>query len=343
MARIAGLVRTVRTPEFAGVTFHEVHAKSALNHVAKTSPMPFPWSLNPYRGCTHGCVYCFARGTHAYLELDTGHDFDTQIVVKVNVAEVLRRELARPNWRREHVAMGTNTDPYQRAEGRYRLMPGVIGALADSGSPFSILTKGTVLSRDLPLLVTARESVPVGLAVSLALLDPELQAALEPGTPSPKARLDLIRRITGAGLPCGVLVAPVLPYLTDTDEHLSAVVGELVEAGVTGVSAVALHLRPGAREWFLKWLDRHRPDLVPAYQALYARGANAPADYRKQLSARFREIRAHFGLAAADPPTQRGIPGDGAASFPAGSMPELAASPAPSVQVAPAAAQQPLF
>ena len=322
LARIAGLVRTVRTPEFAGVTFHEVHAKSALNHVAKTSPMPFPWSLNPYRGCTHGCVYCFARGTHAYLELDSGHDFDTQIVVKVNVAEVLRRELTRASWQREHVAMGTNTDPYQRAEGRYRLMPGVITALADSGTPFSILTKGTVLSRDLPLLVTARQQVPVGLAVSLALLDPELQAMLEPGTPSPRARLELIRRITGAGLPCGVLVAPVLPYLTDSDEQLYDVVRELVEAGVTGVSAVALHLRPGAREWFLTWLGRHRPDLVPAYETLYARGANAPAEYRRQLAARFRDIRAHFGLAAADPPTQRGIPGDGSASFPAGSLPE---------------------
>ena len=332
MARIAGLVRTVRTPEFAGVTFHEVHAKSALNHVAKTSPMPFPWSLNPYRGCTHGCVYCFARGTHAYLELDTGNDFDTQIVVKVNVAEVLRRELARPSWQREHVAMGTNTDPYQRAEGRYRLMPGIIGALTDSGTPFSILTKGTVLSRDLPLLTAARQQVPVGLAVSLALLDPELQAVLEPGTPSPKARLDLIRRITAAGLPCGVLVAPVLPYLTDSDEHLHAVVRELVEAGVTGVSAVALHLRPGAREWFLGWLGRHRPDLVPAYLKLYARGANAPAEYRQQLSARFRAIRAEFGLASSDPPTQRGIPGDGSASFPSGSMPALA----PSTRKAPA-------
>ena len=341
MARIAGLVRTVRTPEFAGVTFHEVNAKSALNNVAKSSPMPFPWSLNPYRGCTHGCVYCFARGTHAYLELDTGHDFDTQIVVKINVADVLRRELARPGWRREHVAMGTNTDPYQRAEGRYRLMPGVISALADSGTPFSILTKGTVLSRDLPLLVAARQQVPVGLAVSLALLDPELQAVLEPGTPSPKARLDLIRRITGAGLPCGVLVAPVLPYLTDSDDHLYQVVSELVDAGVTGVSAVALHLRPGAREWFLAWLEQHRPDLVAAYQTLYAKGANAPAGYRKQLAARFREIRTHFGLAAADPPTQRGIPGDESAQFPAGSMPVLS-QPAPSAGVAPAA-QEPLF
>jgi DNA repair photolyase len=344
MGRIAGLIRSVRTPEFAGVTFHEVHAKSALNHIASSSPMPFPWSINPYRGCTHGCVYCFARGTHSYLEFDTGHDFDTQIVVKVNVAEVLRRELGRTSWRQEHVAMGTNTDPYQRAEGRYKLMPGIISALVDSATPFSILTKGTVLSRDLPLLVAAQQRVPVGLGVSLALLDPELQALLEPGTPTPKARLDLIRRITGAGLPCGVLVAPLLPHLTDSVEQLRQLMGELIDAGVTGVSAVTLHLRPGAREWFFRWLTQTRPDLVPAYHRLYARGSNASPEYRRQLSDRFRALKHEFGLGSADPPAAtRGIPGDASASFPAGSLPgpvapaPVAPSPVASGPVPPAA------
>src|SRR5688500_17318945 len=152
---MAGLVRSVQTPEFAGITFHEVRCRSGLNRVASAARVPFEWTINPYRGCSHGCVYCFARNTHTYLELDAGHDFDTQIVVKTNIAEVVRRELARPRWDHEHVAMGTNTDPYQRAEGRYRLMPGVIRALADSGTPFSILTKGTMLSRDLGLLAEA--------------------------------------------------------------------------------------------------------------------------------------------------------------------------------------------
>ena len=152
LGRLAGLVRTVRTPEFAGTTFHEVHCRSALNQIPKSSHLPFRWTINPYRGCTHGCVYCFARQTHSYLELDTGRDFDTQIVAKINIASVLRRELARERWNREHVAMGTNTDPYQRAEGRYELMPDIIRALAASETPFSILTKGTLLSRDLPLL-----------------------------------------------------------------------------------------------------------------------------------------------------------------------------------------------
>ena len=218
-------MRTVRTPEFAGITFHEVRCRSALNQVPEASRVPFRWTINPYRGCSHGCVYCFARNTHTYLDLDAGSDFDSQIVVKINIAEVLRRELARPRWTREHVAMGTNTDPYQRAEGRYRLMPEVITRLAQSGTPFSILTKGTLLSRDLPLLAEAGRQVKVGVAISLALLDPELHATLEPGTPTPQARLNLIRRIRAAGLDCGVLVAPILPYLTDSSEQLERLVG----------------------------------------------------------------------------------------------------------------------
>src|SRR4051794_29100706 len=141
---VRGLLRRVQVPEFPGLTFHEVRAKSALNAVPATSDMPFGYTINPYRGCSHACVYCFARSTHEWLEFDSGTDFDRQIVVKTNVAEVLRRELARASWRREHVALGTNTDPYQRAEGRYRLMPGIIDALAGSGTPFSILTKGTL-------------------------------------------------------------------------------------------------------------------------------------------------------------------------------------------------------
>ena len=158
---------------------------------------------------------CFARRTHEWLEFDSGRDFDTQVVVKTNLVEVLERELARPSWQREHVALGTNTDPYQRAEGRYRLMPGVIRALARSGTPFSILTKGTLLRRDIPLLVEAAQEVPIGLGVSMAIWDDDLHHALEPGVPTPRARLDLVRALTDAGLPCGVFLAPVLPGLTD--------------------------------------------------------------------------------------------------------------------------------
>jgi DNA repair photolyase len=289
---MAGLVRTVQTPEFAGITFHEVRCRSALNHVPAPSRVPFEWTVNPYRGCSHGCVYCFARNTHTYLDLDAGRDFDTQIVVKTNIAEVLRRELARPSWTRDHVAMGTNTDPYQRAEGRYRLMPGVITALARSGTPFSLLTKGTLLSRDLPLLTEAAGQVKVGISISLALLDAELHETLEPGAPTPQARLNLVRRIRAEGLSCGVLVAPILPYLTDSDEQLERLVGELSAAGATRISGIALHLRPGARQWFFRWLHREHPDLVPAYETLYARGANAAKGYVTDLQRRFGRITA---------------------------------------------------
>lgn len=147
-----GLVRSVRAPQFDGITFHEVLCKSALNKVPNAAALPFRYTVNGYRGCSHACRYCFARPTHEYLDFNPGTDFDTQVVVKTNVAAVLRHELRRPSWRRETVALGTNTDPYQRAEGRYALMPGIIGALAASGTPLSILTKGTLLRRDLPLI-----------------------------------------------------------------------------------------------------------------------------------------------------------------------------------------------
>ncbi|ACQ80259.1 Radical SAM domain protein [Beutenbergia cavernae DSM 12333] len=294
---LRGLVRSVTTPEFAGVTFHEVAAKSLLNRVPSGSAMPYGWTINPYRGCTHACTYCFARPTHTYLDLDAGEDFDRQIVVKVNAADVLHAELRRPGWNREHVAMGTNTDPYQRAEGRYRLMPGIVAELARSGTPFSILTKGTLLRRDLPLLTAARKDVAVGLGVSLTLLDAGLQASLEPGTPSPAARLGLVRAARDAGLDCGVFVAPVLPWLTDSADHLDALLAALADAGASGVTVTSLHLKPHTREWFLGWLGQVRPDLVPRYQDLYRGRVYAPPEYRRWLAARVAPLLARHGFA----------------------------------------------
>src|SRR3954464_5877691 len=246
MPSIKGLLRSVQVPEFPGITLHEVRRRSALNAVPPGSPMPFKWTINPYRGCTHSCVYCFARRTHEWLELDYGNDFNSQIVVKTNLVDVLRKELARPSWQRDHVALGTNTDPYQRAEGRYRLMPGVIRALAESGTPFSILTKGTLLRRDIPLLAEAAETVPLGLGVSMAIWDGELHTALEPGVPTPRARLDLVRALADAGLPCGVFLAPVLPGLTDGTAELDAALGAIAAAGASGATVIPLHLRPRA-------------------------------------------------------------------------------------------------
>jgi DNA repair photolyase len=330
MPSVRGLLRSVEVAEFPGLTFHEVLAKSALNAVPAGSGMPFGHTVNPYRGCSHQCVYCFARGTHQWLELDSGRDFDTQIVVKTNLVEVLRRELARPSWRREHVALGTNTDPYQRAEGRYRLMPGVIGALAGSGTPFSILTKGTLLRRDVPLLAAAARDVPVGLGISMAIWDEDLHAALEPGVPSPRARLDLVRSLADAGLPCGVFLAPVLPGLTDRLSDLDAALAAIAAAGATGVTVVPLHLRPGAREWFTQWLAREHPQLVPRYRQLYGRGAYVPAEYRRWLAARVAPLLAAHGLdrQAGGEARGVGVPGDDEAAFPAGSLPERRSDPA---------------
>jgi len=328
LQRVAGLLRTVTAAEFPGVRFHEVAARSALNEVPAASAVPFRWTINPYRGCAHACVYCFARGTHAWLELDTGSDFDREIVVKVNLVEVLRRELARPSWSRHHVALGTNTDPYQRAEGRYRLMPGVVEALAASGTPFSILTKGTLLRRDVPLLAAVARDVPVGLAVSLGVHDETLQASLEPGTPSPKARLELVRAVRDAGLECGVLLAPVVPWLTDGEEHLDGALARLAAAGASGVSVIPLHLRPGAREWFMAWLAREHPELVGRYRRLYRRGAYVPAEYRTWLRARVDPLleRHGFGPVSARAAGGRagdGVPGDESVGFPQGSLPRL--------------------
>lgn len=257
---------------------------------------------------------CFARNSHKYLDFDAGHDFDSQVIVKVNAPEVLATQLRSPRWTREHVAMGTNTDPYQRAEGRYELLPRIIGALARSGTPFSILTKGTLLSRDLPLLASAARDVSVGLGVSIAMLDRELHREVEPGTPSPQARLELVRRVRAAGLPCGVFVAPVLPGLTDSVAQLDRLLAAIADAGATGVTVLALHLRPGTREWFAAWLRREHPELIDYYRMLYGRGSYVDRGYRRLLANRVGPLLRRHGLAPKQDADRRGI--DEAAEVP---------------------------
>lgn len=240
---------------------------------------------------------CFARNTHTYLDLDAGADFDSQIVVKVNVAEVLARELAKPSWRREPVALGTNTDPYQRAEGRYRLMPGIIDALASSGTPFSILTKGTLLRRDLPQLTDAATRVPIHIAMSIAIPHEPLRQLLEPGAPSFQARLDTVKAATDAGFSVTVFLMPIVPHLTDGVDVLDDAIARIAASGARRVVFGALHLRPGAKEWFWQWLERECPDLVPAYRGLYPGvSVSAPKGYRSWLSARVRPLLRKHGL-----------------------------------------------
>ncbi|MEU9974556.1 Rv2578c family radical SAM protein [Streptomyces sp. NPDC051014] len=300
--------RTFDTPEFRGITFHEVRARSILNRVPGASRMPFEWTVNPYRGCTHACVYCFARRTHGYLDLDTGIGFDTQIVVKVNAPDLLRGQLGSRRWRGDHVAMGTNVDCYQRAEGRYRLMPGIISALTDHANPFSILTKGTLILRDLDLLRRAAEVTEVGISVSVGFVDTELWRTVEPGTPAPERRLDVVRALAEAGIGCGVLMAPVIPFLGDHPAQLRATVRAIAAAGATSVTPLVLHLRPGAREWFMSWLAAHHPHLVRRYERLYAEGAYAPKWYQRRITRQVHELAEEYGIGPNRPGVARRLP-----------------------------------
>ena len=260
--------KTFDTPEFRGITFIESEAKSIINRVPGGA-LPFDWTINPYRGCSHACTYCFARPTHTYLDMNAGRDFETKIVVKVNAPDVLRRELAAKRWKGEHIAMGTATDPYQRAEGRYKLMRGIMEALIDHRNPFSILTKGTLILRDLDLLQRGAEVAPVSAAFSIGTLDEQVWRATEPGTPHPRARIEAIRTLTEGGIPTGVLMAPILPGISDRPDQLREVVGAAIDAGATHVSPILLHLRPGVREEFLPWLEEEHPDLVERYLQMY--------------------------------------------------------------------------
>src|SRR5215469_8549221 len=305
--RAAVVTRTFDTPGFRGITFHEIHARSIISKVPEASRVPFRWTLNPYRDCSHGCVYCFARNTHTYLDLDSGHDFDTQIVVKINAAELLRRELKSSRWAGEHIAMGTNVDCYQRAEGKYRLMPGIINALTEAANPFSILTKGTLVLRDLDLLVRAAAVTDVGMNVSVGIIDKSLSRSIEPGAPGPERRLGVCAALSDHGLRCGVLMGPVVPFLSDSPEQLDAAVRKIAKAGAAHVSPIVLHLRPGAREWFLKWLRREHPELIDAYRGLYGDRAYAPASYQRRIAEQVAALALEHGVGLATPAAARRV------------------------------------
>jgi DNA repair photolyase len=228
---------------------------------------------------------CFARVTHTYMDMNAGRDFESKIVVKVNAPDVLRRELAAKKWKGEHIAMGTATDPYQRGEGRYRLMPGIIHALTDYRNPFSILTKGTLILRDLELLKEAARVTDVGAALSIGTLDEDAWRKSEPGTPHPRKRIEAVAALNAAGIPTGVMMAPILPGITDRPDQLREVVEAAIDAGATHVSPIMLHLRPVVKEEFMPWLAENYPDLVPRYERLY-RTAYGPAADRNDLGAR---------------------------------------------------------
>jgi DNA repair photolyase len=460
------VVRRFDTPEFKGMTFYEVQAKSIINKVPEASRVPFRWTINPYRGCSHACFYClggetailmadgqakalaelrvgdavygtiqheldrryavtevlahwstakaayrvrlesgteiiasgdhrfltdrgwrfvaadeeggesrstlgpgdnlmgpelatgqqvrsplegvvesgtglrvtsveamsaaipmydittgtgdyfangvvshncFARNTHTYLDLDAGQDFNSRIVVKVNAGDRLRAELARKSWKGEHIAMGTNVDPYQRSEGRYKLMPPILEAMRDFGNPFSILTKGSLILRDIGLLRECAGVADVGTNVSVGFVDRKLWRSLEPGTPSPEKRLEVCAKLNAAGIPCGVLMAPIIPFLSDGDEQLEATVKAVAESGATHISPIVLHLRTGAREWYLKWLEEQHPDLVPKYRALFPKSAYAPKAFQHEITAKVQALAQRYGIGRSAPSNTRRI------------------------------------
>jgi DNA repair photolyase len=273
--------RHVGTGEFRGYEFLHVNAKRIINTVPAASSMPFRHTINAYRGCSHACVYCFARPTHEYLGLGVGEDFERKLVVKINAVERVRAELRSDRWAGEAIAMGTNTDPYQRCEGKYHLTRGIVSALSDAANPFSILTKSTLIVRDLDLLAEAAKRTSVQCSFSIGTLDDSVWRATEPGTPHPRQRIAALKKLVDAGVATSVLVAPVIPGLSDAPDQLAEVVDGCLEAGARSVAAIPLHLRPGVRQHFMDWLRRERPELAPRFERHYRRSYLAASDQER--------------------------------------------------------------
>jgi DNA repair photolyase len=273
--------------------YREEPCRSALNRVRG---MPFDWSLNPYMGCAHRCTFCYVRAFEARADRPWDERYGASIRVKTNVAAVLRRELARPSWQREAVAVGAATDPYQPAEGRYRLTRACIEAFAEAETPFSIITRGPLIVRDVDVLAAAARSARVSVTFSVPTLDEEIWRRTEPGTAPPRQRLRALTRLVEAGIDTGVGMAPILPGLSDRPELLADVVREARAAGATGIWANLLYLRPGTREHFLTALERDWPELLPDYERLYRRGAYLPRREADPVRERVRLLARSHGI-----------------------------------------------
>ncbi len=271
----------------------EVRSKSAVNRV---HGMPFKWSLNPYRGCTHACHYCYARASHTFYDMNVDEDFETQIFVKVNVAEVLARELRRPSWGGESIALGTATDCYQPAEGRFRLTRRILETFLAHDAPFSIVTKSTLILRDRDLLARLASRVRCRVFMTITTLDKDLWRALEPGTPPPLKRLEVLAALRASGVEAGVLLAPILPGLTDSTASLEGVMVAAKAHDAAFLSTGALRLAPGVKEHYFGLLGTRFPDLLERYRRAYS-GAHAPAAYLEQLDERVARLRTRHGFA----------------------------------------------
>ena len=275
------------------IEYREEPCRNALNRVRG---MPFAFSLNPYMGCAHRCTFCYVRAFEARADRPWDDRYGASIRVKTNVAEVLRRELARRSWRREPVAIGAATDPYQPAEGRYRLTRACVEAFSEAESPFSIITRGPLVVRDIDVLAEAARRAEVSVSFSVPTLDLEIWRRTEPGTAPPRQRLRALARLVEAGIDARVGMAPILPGLSDRPELLADVVREARAAGATGIWANLLYLRPGTREHFLAALERDWPELLPEYEQLYARGAYLPRRETDPVRDRVRKLARIHGI-----------------------------------------------
>jgi DNA repair photolyase len=278
-AGLDGLPNAVRRADEA--RYQEVHVRSAL---AEVHGMPFRWALNPYRGCTHACEYCYARKYQKHLELGAGEDFSSVILVKRNLADRLRVELKKPSWNREGVAVGTATDAYQPIEGHYRITRACLEVLADTGTPFTIVTKGPMVVRDIDVLKRATASAGCQVYMSIPSVDERAWLSLEPGTASPAQRLAATRRLRDAGIEAGVLMMPLMPGITTSRSSIEATVAAIQGLGLSVEGANVGRLDPGVREHFFAFLTREYPDLVEGYDRLFPK-AYAPSSYVKAVKA----------------------------------------------------------
>jgi DNA repair photolyase len=276
----------------SGITFEEIECKTIVN---KTVTPWFQWSINPYRGCQHACTYCFARGTHEYLGYDAGRDFESRIVVKTNAAQVLRQQLRKPSWKRELIVLGTACDPYQQAEMKYGITRGLLEVMLEFQQPVHMLTKSPSVLRDLELWSRLAEVTDTQIAFSVPTLDEVVWKKMEPGTARPIKRLEAIRELTAASVPCGVMIAPIIPGLTDDEAHLEDVIRTAKEHGARFVAPNVLNLKPGSKEWFMPALREAYPHLTTRYEKYY-RGAYAPKEYTQQVLAKVSELREKYGF-----------------------------------------------
>jgi DNA repair photolyase len=275
-----------------GIVFEEIECKTIIT---RTVTPWFRWSINPYRGCQHACTYCFARGTHEYLGYDSGRDFESRIVVKTNAAQVLREQLRRPSWKRELIVLGTACDPYQQAEMKYGITREILQVMLEFRQPVHMLTKSPSVLRDIELWAQLARVTDAQVAFSVPTLDEAVWKTTEPGTAKPIKRLAALQQLAKTGVPCGVMLAPIIPGLTDDEPHLESVIMAARDHGAKFIAPNVLHLRPGSKEWFMPALREAYPHLMARYQKYY-RGAYAPKEYTREVLAKVSELRAKYGF-----------------------------------------------